>query len=66
MTMPETVNEKLGDLSYILSDGYKWLKIRTSLEYFEERAQSGDTEAEEIIKIFNQSYRLFKFLGDVE
>ena len=25
-TMPETVNEKLGDLSYILSDGYKWLE----------------------------------------
>lgn len=60
----DTVNQKLAEMSEIFSDGYKW--IRLGIEAFEEQAKNGDKDAEELMRIFNQSYRLFKFLGDLK
>lgn len=56
-----TSNSKLAYISETMADGYWLLQERALLEKMEIDAAKGDTDAEQIVKVMERFYNLFKY-----
>ena len=52
----------LSDISIIMGDGYKFLKIRFQCERWAEEAEAGNKESATLIEVVNQFERLIKVI----
>ena len=58
-----SIPKKFSDITELFSaDGYQFLVVRGRLESLEKQAESGDSNAKELVEVFNRFHRLMMVL----
>lgn len=64
--MTQNIQDSLGNISLIMSDGFKFCNIRFPLEEIEKRAANGCKASQELIDVVFTFERLICFIGKEE